>query len=82
MKKIVEYLVEFFLHIKYGDVYFCKNFSLKIPYFYIENSNTTKQFVFVINNEFRYINDSNLLQFRIVILGFGFDFAKNKWIKK
>ena len=82
MKNIIQYLIEFFLHLKYGEIFISKNFSFRFPYFYSLFSKYSKQFVFVTNNEFNYINDKNIFCLKIVVLGFGFGFSKNKLKEK
>jgi len=81
MKNTLEYIIEFILHLKYGEIYLGKNFSLKFPYFYSSFSQDSKQFVFVINNEIRYSNNQEIFLLRFVILGFGFDYVINRFSK-
>ena len=80
MKNIIKYFIEFFLHLKYGEIYVTENFSLKFPYYYLELNEKTKQFVFVVNNEIKFMNDSTFYFLKICVLGFGFafKFIKNK----
>lgn len=80
MKNTINYLIEFFLHLKYGEFYFTENFSLKFPYYYLQFNKQNREFAFVTDNEIKFMNEPRFYFFKICILGFGFSvkFIKNK----